>query len=594
MCYQFVLYTGCGHDRSLLYFRARSHTTECLCRSFSRLPLRDTLCPECDRDVKITRGTPVPQDNLTQENRTKCQAWRAFLDNEVKDAENRKLIREAKEAGKDPSTVSIGREVHVAARHLKYADAHKQKHQARIKNGQNPTGFAPPYVPQPAETFLDHIICEIIDDAKSGGEMGRLEAALQTGLQGYGFIDSDGGESWLKLSEDWMKGDGKDMDIMTGSLGPGFLSATNFPVLPPPPGAANASRNIISGNEIPSTHAEEAPRNGNRPTWVADPKQKAASAPFKLRYDPAKTFVPSFPLPKITISEAIETATTVEPKPASTTGLLTELPPLAILPLLFEKYEEDGEEVITDGSGTGSSLATTPAAIEEKEDLYSSFTDTISGLKSPVSMSLSRSRSQTHSHSPVTTIPSKVPTPAPEGPFLQVPQPLPKKIIVPFKTQNAPLAPNNLIHTAPFGHGSPITARHFNPPPAQFKPPKPVNMKYTQPAPDQDRTFPPPQAKLRSQDHIHNKNHFRHHQKKLNNYRGNNFRKFDNQHYRNQQPRVLGPHFAGQNPLLPGPMPFAPPLPANPRGHLPIAVSHAAGTVLGSLNSTFVSKTAKV
>ncbi|RVD89413.1 uncharacterized protein DFL_000423 [Arthrobotrys flagrans] len=558
MCYQFVLYTGCGHDRSLLYFRARSYTKECLCRAFSRLPLRAAVCPECDRALRIARGQPVPQDHLTKENRAKCQAWRAIVDNGVKDAENKKLIREAQEAGKDPSTVTIGREVHVSARHLKYAGARKQKHQNRIRNGKNPTGFAPPYVPQPGETFLDHIICEIIDDAKSGGEMGRLETALETGLQGYGWIGPAGEESWLKLSDEWMKGDGANMDINTGTMGPGFLSPTDFPALPPPPGTANAACDAIS--EKPAS----PPGKPASTTETLATTTTAKVTASKLKYDPSKTFVPSVPIPEITFTPSPDT-TAAKSSLAPTTGLLTELPPLAILPLLFEKYEEDGEEVITDGSRTGSSFPTTQSAVEQKEDPYPSSAGELSNTGShPTSQPPSQPLPAT-SHSPAISVQSKAPTPVPEGPYLQVPQPLPRTIV---------------FHPAQPGFIPPVAVRQYNPSVQQRTYNQHNQHQHTRQMPMQHRSFTPPMAKLRSHDHIknnnNNRNNNRHYQSKPHNYRFNNNHKFNGQQFYRHQASAPGPYFARhQKPLVSGPMPYS----ADPRPYGPVATGHAAGSV---------------
>ena len=66
-------------------------------------------------------------DTLTPENRMRCQIWRAYMDDQVKDRESRRLAREARENGKDESFVTIGREVHVAAHHLKRAESHNQR-----------------------------------------------------------------------------------------------------------------------------------------------------------------------------------------------------------------------------------------------------------------------------------------------------------------------------------------------------------------------------------------------------------------------------------------------------------------------------------
>ncbi|KAF3178640.1 hypothetical protein TWF788_007370 [Orbilia oligospora] len=591
MCYQFVLYTGCGHDRSLLYFRARSHTKDCLCRSFSRLPHRITVCPECDRALRIARGQPVPRDHLTEENRAKCQAWREILDNEVKDAENKRLTREARENGKDVSTVTIGREVHVAARHFKHANAHKQRLENRIKNGKNPTGFAPPYVPQPGETFLDHIICEIIDDAKSGGEMERLKKALDIGLQGYGWIGPTGGESWLQLSGEKMKLHGDKMDTMTGSLGPGFLSARDFPALPSASGAA--SRATLGAVTTPlETIAEH-------PTPTA---QKAAPALSKLRYDPSKTFVPSVPIPEIILTSS-PTVATNKSGPAPTIGLLTELPPLAILPLLFEKYEEDGEEVITDGSGTGSSIPTTPAAVENNP--YSSSVVKILDIASQPVSTIATSKS------PSISVPSKTTTPAPEGPYLGVPQPLPKTIIVPFRaTSISPLPNTTFIENPSFVP----PAAYIPPPPQPIYTTPQMPRQYNPPVPIQDRSFgPPPMAKLRSQDHngtntnnnkhnnSHNANnnnggrfHSKHHYNRFtHNY--NHPHKFAGSHHNHQFQRYnqFGNQVryqTGHNPLVPGPMPLGIGAGIGHQAFRPVTASQASGPV----RATPTSNTSKV
>ncbi|KAK6498212.1 hypothetical protein TWF506_004452 [Arthrobotrys conoides] len=593
MCYQFVLYTGCGHDRSLLYFRARSHTKDCLCRSFSRLSPRTAVCPECDRAVRITRGQPVPQDHLTVQNRARCQRWRAFLDNQVKDAENKRLVREARENGKDASTVTIGREVHVAARHLKHADAHSQRLQNRIKNGKNPTGFAPPYVPQPGETFLDHIICEIIDDAKSGGEMERLKTALDVGLQGYGWIGPTGEENWLQLSSEWMKTDGDKMDTMTGSLGPGYLSIESFPALPSTSGATSgiATTPLESIPEQPAstTLGQPASTTPGQPTSTT---LAAASAPSKFKYDPSKTFVPSIKIPEITFTSSLAAANDDLP----TAGLLTELPPLAILPLLFEKYEEDGEEVITDGSGTGSSLPTTPAAVEQKENPYSS--PVVKILDTAVSQPVSNT-----SQSPSISLPSKATTPAPEGPYLGVPQPLPKTIIIPFRaTSTSPLPNTNFIETGQSGFIPPVPLQQYTPPGPQATYNNPqAHRQYSPVAPIQDRSFaPPPMAKLRSHDHVgvnHNNKH-NHHHNNANRYHSKPFHnryahtynhphKFGSGHHnhsqnlrRHHQVSAQGPYQGGQNPLVPGPMPVG-------VGHRPSGPngSHAGGSAGAVPNS---------
>ncbi|KAK6519112.1 hypothetical protein TWF281_003801 [Arthrobotrys megalospora] len=537
MCYEFVLYTGCGHDRSLLYFRPESRTKECLCHSFARLPPHNGICPECDRAIKISRGIPVPPDTLTPQNRAKCQAWREIVDNEVKDHENKRLLREARENGKDESMVTIGREVHVAARHLKRADAHKQKHQSRPKVGNGPNATAPPYVPQPGETFLDHIIVEIIDDAKSGGEVARLQTALEAGVQGYGWIGPTGAESWLYLSKEWMEKNGDKMDVATGSIGPGHLTPSGFPALPTP----------VVGNSTFDTASDKkkSPTNG----------KKAAPTPSKLKFDPTKTFVPSQPLAVQSVPSEIATAAVASPTPIS--GLLTELPPLAILPLLFEKYEEDGEAVITDGSGTGSSFPTTPAAIEEKENVYALPISTLLGPLSqppshspsqlssqPSSQPLSQLPSRTPSREPSTGLPSQSSTPAPKvvGPYLGVPQPTMRR------NHTSPL-PQGVGTTVP--RGITPTQRGFTPPMPQRGYTSPVQTGYTPIMPAAQRNFTPPAARLRSQFTPHN----RHYQSKPHHRRAH---KPNGQHHHNYRgpTSAPNPHFVSPNPLLAGPRPF--------------------------------------
>ncbi|KAK6495078.1 hypothetical protein TWF481_003105 [Arthrobotrys musiformis] len=521
----------CGHDRSLLYFRARSHTKECLCHAFSRLPHRNTVCPECDRALKLSRGAAVPQDHLTPENRAKCQAWREIVDNQVKDAENKRLVREAKENGKDESTVTIGREVHVAARHLKHADAHQQKHQSRQRNGKMPNGIVPPYVPQPGETFLDHIISEIIDDAKSGGEMGRLQTAMETGLQGYGHIGPEGDESWLYLSGEWMAKNADKVDMKTGYMGPGYLSQTDFPALPLAPGGAKAPTDLVVGKKTP----------------------------YKLKFDPTKDFVPSIPLPGITVSPSTNNPTAE----TSTSGLLTELPPLAILPLLFEKYEEDGEEVITEGSPTASSFPTTPGVTEE--DPYARSIGKICG---PASGTPSQSLSENASRSPSSSLPSKVSTPAPDaqGPYLKVPEPLPKNFVVPFQTTST--SPHMFYppQGQQRGFTPPAPTRHYTPPVQHFQrgyhPSAPG--RFTPQTP-QERSFTPPMAKLRSYHHINNR-----HQSKTPNNRFNN--SYHNNHGRRFYQPQVGPY---TNPLVSGPIPYG----IGSRVSGLVAAPHAAGSM---------------
>ncbi|EWC46675.1 hypothetical protein DRE_04162 [Drechslerella stenobrocha 248] len=207
MCYDFTLYIGCGHDRSSLYFRQLPQTKKCLCKAFKRLEPHDGLCPDCDRNVKINRGAEVPPDPLAPENRAKARAWREFLDREVKD-------HEAKRGTKDYNDVGGSKQKRNSE------SGHKQRYQSRQKfNSSSTATVVPPYVPQPGETFVQHITAEIVDDAKSGGEMTRLLQALETGVQGFGWIGEDGQESWLMLSGDWMEKNGDKMNIWTGRVG---------------------------------------------------------------------------------------------------------------------------------------------------------------------------------------------------------------------------------------------------------------------------------------------------------------------------------------------------------------------------------------
>ncbi|KAF3913598.1 hypothetical protein ABW20_dc0110527 [Dactylellina cionopaga] len=221
MCYEFILYTGCSHDRSLLYFRPLSQTTQCLCRSFSRLPPKPGLCPDCDRITKINRGLTVTPDPLTPQNRVKCQAWRELIDNEIKDRETK---RASKEVTNEEDAFHV---LNPSSKSKKRSESCKYKHNGRNKLGAD--SIVPPYVPQPGETFIEHIMVEVIDDAKSGGEMTRLEKALEAGVQGLGWIGPSGEESWLILSKECMEKHCGTMSIWTGKVGIKASAATPVP-----------------------------------------------------------------------------------------------------------------------------------------------------------------------------------------------------------------------------------------------------------------------------------------------------------------------------------------------------------------------------
>ncbi|KAJ6255974.1 hypothetical protein Dda_9267 [Drechslerella dactyloides] len=215
MCYEFVLHVGCGHDHSLLYYRPLPQTPKCLCKTFKRLPAHPGVCPDCDRTVKMSRNQPVPPDPLTPENRAKAQLWRARLDAEVKDREAKRAAKERKD-----KEIGITDEKQAAFRSKRNSEAaHKQRYNSRQKQQGLIDGVIPPFVPQPGETFVQHITAEVVDDAKSGGEMTRLLQALETGVQGYGWIGDWGQESWLMFSKEWMEKNFNTMNIWTGKLG---------------------------------------------------------------------------------------------------------------------------------------------------------------------------------------------------------------------------------------------------------------------------------------------------------------------------------------------------------------------------------------
>ncbi|KAK6334480.1 hypothetical protein TWF730_003695 [Orbilia blumenaviensis] len=591
MCYEFVLYTGCGHDRSLHYFRAQSHTTSCLCRHFSRLPAVDSVCPECDRNIKISCGEEVPPDHLTPENRANCQKWREYVDNEVKDYEAKRLAEEVASGGLDPAFASLGQERHVAARHLKHAHAHKQRQ--RQKHGNK---AFPPYVPQPGETFMDHIIAQVVDNAKSGGELDRLQSANETGPQGFGWVGPNGQESWLRLSEEWQRNGDTTAVVLRG---PGHLSPTAFPALPcrsvvvtppslttpgivitppvsdPPKGGAMESRKVAAlaagklGEVTPqsadqqkevttpaaalqrgATSNEEAEVPSKEKTEkVGGEEAKGAGGgegstsgkeggsegtmkktPFKLRYDPSKDFIPGIPLESLAVPASELPPAVRQPTPAP--GPLSELPPLAILPLLFGKYEDDGEVVITEGSGTGSSFPTTPGATENKENNFSTaLVGPLILALQPVSDSSSVGPSQDLSQTPSDqsirgasssgSASSKNFTPGPDytGPYLQVPQPLPKTFVpyepspmvppghsptyAPFNQQYAPS--NQYRSFTPGSYQGGFTPR--SQPERAFTPQSQSERAFTPrsqsghsstPRSQGERTFTPPVAKLQS------------------------------------------------------------------------------------------------
>ncbi|KAK6330380.1 hypothetical protein TWF696_003476 [Orbilia brochopaga] len=227
MCYEFVLHIGCGHDRSLLYFRPLPQTSKCLCKAFKRLPPNTGLCQDCDRALKLTRGQSVPPDPLTSENRAKAQAWRSRLDAEVKEREAKRVSKERKDkessmiAPAAPAADENDKQAATAAlRSKKNSEAaHKQRYHSRQKQQGFIDGVIPPFVPQPGETFVQHITAEVVDDAKSGGEMTRLQQALETGVQGFGIINDQGQESWLMASKDHMAKNRDTMNIWTGKIG---------------------------------------------------------------------------------------------------------------------------------------------------------------------------------------------------------------------------------------------------------------------------------------------------------------------------------------------------------------------------------------
>ncbi|KAF3903700.1 hypothetical protein AA313_de0208625 [Arthrobotrys entomopaga] len=228
MCYKFVLYIGCGHDRSPHYFRPESRTDECLCPTFYRLPPKTGLCYDCDREIKISRGIQVPPDTLTPLNRARNRAWRESVENDVKDGEIKRIAKEGKPGFDQMSGYSGSDSGVTGARYQRDSEPLRPKQ----SNAKAVDGVIPPYVQQPGETFLEHIIVEILDDAKSGGEATRLLRAWDNEPQGYGNIDANGQESWLVLSQKWIEQYGERMNVWTGEIGPplGTSSGLQRPV----------------------------------------------------------------------------------------------------------------------------------------------------------------------------------------------------------------------------------------------------------------------------------------------------------------------------------------------------------------------------
>ncbi|KAF3908778.1 hypothetical protein ABW21_db0204222 [Orbilia brochopaga] len=217
---------SCGHDRSLLYFRPLPQTPKCLCKTFKRLPPHPGLCPDCDRALKLSRGQSVAVDPLTPENRAKAQSWRGRLDAEVKDREAKRAAKERKDKETTPADAPADDKQAAPVRSKKSSEAaHKQRYHSRQKQQGLIDGVIPPFVPQPGETFLQHITAEVVDDAKSGGEMTRLLQALETGIQGFGIINDQGQESWLMASKDHMAENHDTMNIWTGKVAESGASA---------------------------------------------------------------------------------------------------------------------------------------------------------------------------------------------------------------------------------------------------------------------------------------------------------------------------------------------------------------------------------
>ncbi|KAF3941883.1 hypothetical protein ABW19_dt0201643 [Dactylella cylindrospora] len=223
MCYLFTTYLACGHDRSNHFFRPLPQTTACLCKTFYRVAPNPSMCPDCDKHVKLLRGQTVPQDPLTPENRARAKVWREYVDNQVKIKEAKQLLHDCRQFGvnviKGVNLYNVGQNIkHVntvlnafhkpqlptlaaggamASNNSGPASVHSG--QTNLSNGLCESS----HVPQPGETFIEHIVSEVADDAKSGGEMDRLMKAFIIGTHGNtwkgGFYEHE--SSWLILTK---------------------------------------------------------------------------------------------------------------------------------------------------------------------------------------------------------------------------------------------------------------------------------------------------------------------------------------------------------------------------------------------------------
>ncbi|EPS41806.1 hypothetical protein H072_4249 [Dactylellina haptotyla CBS 200.50] len=423
MCYKFTLYVGCGHDRSLHFFRPEPKTDDCLCRTFSRLPSKTGLCPDCDQSIKVSRGLDVPPDTLTPLNRAKCRAWREAIDKDVKENESKRLSRAAKYASIQNTTVEPVVQKQ-NSKNRKGSDSQKQRHNSRVKPIIG--GVIPPYVEQPGETFVEHIIAEILDDAKSGGEITRLLRAWDGGVQGFGHIGPNGEESWLALCKEWMEKHGDTMDVWTGEARP----AAKFTGIPgyernfPPLGPAMIGNPAIGIPMMPNPRHVSA---GQRRSYLPSVERRNTAPANWMGFNPSRNFTPAIPItgfsgpmgpnmglykaPLPAIQESStgrfsSGASTMPIRSNSSTVVLPGLPPLPTSPFLFEKYDSD-DETIQKIIDAVKSEGTTPLLTEDKENtLFSTSSSSqmpLRALNTPVSASTAPPVKSANSKKPQTS-----------------------------------------------------------------------------------------------------------------------------------------------------------------------------------------------